>query len=424
MAELSEMFRAFSEGSQGTFQQNEFFRQEQNRLEKERIRANQQQVATGAAMDAVIGLDLLNKGQIDDFNELTASRVQSILFEGRNPDDTLDIAKLVNEGKIEEAKTDLRTFIRAAQLRLPGMPKDDEMIQNILGEKTTAMRKAEAEVVSEEATAAKTQAEVASVIAETQLEERQFAQAQKEFKQERQLEREKFKEETRQYNETHILEWAKLAQEKGVPKGDDELRKANITRLSNLNESAVMRHEASQKAQAFLEAFKVGRWDPKKKEFIKQESGFTRRILLWTPGVWTDLQSRDQEMEALSMEIARARLRAYRESKTTDKDVDDMRAAGPRTYHDEAVNITLLQQFLNENVGLDAERSALQSSARAGTLGFYVGTTDEALSTLPPLPEGYEDNKNGTVTSPDGIILRYNGDGTWTAPDGTIGNIQ
>lgn len=372
MPELAEMFRAFSEGSQGTFQQNEFFRQEQQRLEKERTRAKQEEAATATAMDAVVGLDLLNQNKIDDFHALTNDRVKKILFGGRNPDDTIELDELVQAGKIDEAKDQLKTVIRAAQLRLPNMPKDDEMIQNILGEKTTGMQKAEAEVQTEITAAAENRAQAAQARSSAE------------------LAWETFRESKRQFEEEQAFKYAELAQKSGA--GDEELRKANLKRLSELNGSSPQREGMVKTATELLSSFKAD----------VMQTGTTRRVAGWFPGVFTDQAQWDQELDALSEEIARTRLKAAGEIRPTDADVEGMKNAGPNVKFDEGTNITLLERFLSEQGRIQAEQDALRKVSKDGKLGFYTGYNPQEL--LNRLPEGSV----------------YNGDGTYSLPDGTI----
>lgn len=116
----------------GALEQQEAVKRAREQAEKKRVETNREEVAQGAALDSIVALDHLNNGNIDAFNKLTQDRVKKILFAGRNPDNTLEIAEMVKAGDIEGAKKELKIFAREAQLRKL-LPKDDKQIQSILG---------------------------------------------------------------------------------------------------------------------------------------------------------------------------------------------------------------------------------------------------------------------------------------------------
>ncbi len=337
MADLGTTFRTFIEKSKGTYDRKETAR----RLAK---KAAKKEAATGVAIDGVIALDHLNKGRLDKFNELAANRLQTLVNEGRDPTDTMALIQMVKDGKLDKAKDELRQLGVEAQMR-DLLPKDDEQIQRILGIDTTAKETAEAKLQTELSIVEKNKAASQKSLADIALDKQKLVQDKLEFQKEQELAREQ------------------LAVDAGKLKPENVLKKKNIDRLTDLNKSQVSRQGMLIAAQDLLESFKEG----------TMESGTTRRVLGWFPGVFTDQAQRDQELDALSEEIARTRLKAVGEIRPTDADVEGMKTAGPSVKWDEGTNMTLLERFLREQQGIMQEQEALRNSQAEGTLSYFTG---------------------------------------------------
>jgi len=195
-------------------------------------------------------------------------------------------------------------------------------------------------------------------------------------------------------------ETAKIAREgrPGVSKTDvaiqkeerKETTKANVKRISELSKTQSSRSSSVRKAKKFKRAFEKG----------EAESGASRTLLGFIPGVFTDQAQFDEELDSFSEVAAREKLKAVGEIRPTDADVAGMKRALFGVGRDEQTNIQLLNEFIAEQEALDGELEDLRDAKSAGRLDVFTGTP--AAAELPP---GTIDNGDGTFTLPDGTVI-------------------
>jgi len=118
---------------------------------------------------------------------------------------------------------------------------------------------------------------------------------------------------------------------------------------SDLEAAAPMRHTNLMKALKFREAFESG-----------AESGTTRAVAGWIPGVYTDQGAFDQELNSFAEQAARAALKASGEIRPTDADVKGMKESMFGVGKDEAVNKNLLDAYIAEQLAVENQYRAEQ----------------------------------------------------------------
>jgi hypothetical protein len=133
-------------------------------------------------------------------------------------------------------------------------------------------------------------------------------------------------------------------------KSAQEVEKLRVQRESLLREGVRQRRRAANTASQFLEELKSGR----------ASSGAGRSAAQFVPGVFTTQGEFDEKFNAFAEIAARQKLKASGETRPTDADVEGMKRAMFGVGRDEAVNIALLQEFIDEQGDLDAEMLELQ----------------------------------------------------------------
>lgn len=141
-----------------------------------------------------------------------------------------------------------------------------------------------------------------------------------------------------------------------------ETVKANVRRISDLSQSSKSRKAAADKASEFLRLIQGG-----------AETGTTRRLLGFIPGVFTTQAAFDQKLDSFSEVAAREKLKAVGEIRPTDADVAGMKRALFGVGRDEETNIQLLTEFIAEQQGLDDELKDLRKAKKRGELAEFTG---------------------------------------------------
>jgi len=158
---------------------------------------------------------------------------------------------------------------------------------------------------------------------------------------------------------------------KAVPKSvtaqrEADIEKGNITanqaRLKVLGEATSSRRSSIKRAKTFLKQFESG----------NAQSGTTRAILDFVPGVFSKQAEFDQKFDAFAELAARAKLKAVGEVRPTNEDVEGMKNAIFGIGKDEPVNIELLQQFISEQEAEEADFIGLRSARKQGNIGTFV----------------------------------------------------
>ena len=158
-----------------------------------------------------------------------------------------------------------------------------------------------------------------------------------------------------------------MKQGKGASKAEEEelkaTVKANVERLSDLKKTKKTRDSSIVKARRFLRAFESG----------DAESGTTRTVAGFLPGVFTDQAQFDQELDAFAEVAAREKLKAVGEIRPTDADVEGMKRALFGVGRDEKVNIQLLREFISEQENQNDELEDLIEAKKRGSLSTFTG---------------------------------------------------
>ena len=158
-----------------------------------------------------------------------------------------------------------------------------------------------------------------------------------------------------------------MKQGKGASKAEEEelkaTVKANVERLSDLKKTKKTRDSSVVKARRFLRAFESG----------DAESGTTRTVAGFLPGVFTDQAQFDQELDAFAEVAAREKLKAVGEIRPTDADVEGMKRALFGVGRDEKVNIQLLREFISEQENQNDELEDLIEAKKRGSLSTFTG---------------------------------------------------
>ena len=141
-----------------------------------------------------------------------------------------------------------------------------------------------------------------------------------------------------------------------------ETTKANTKRLTQLGSDQGERSNNISIARDFLDGF----------ENQGRNSGTTRTVASYLPGVFTEQAEFDQKLDAFAEKAARASLKANGDQRPTDADVDGAKAALFGIGKDEPVNIELLENFIRSQELLDSEFAALKGAAKDKTLGEFV----------------------------------------------------
>jgi len=158
-----------------------------------------------------------------------------------------------------------------------------------------------------------------------------------------------------------------MRQGQGLSKAnEEELKatvKANVARLSDLKKTKKTRDSSIVKARRFLRAFESG----------DAESGTTRTVAGFLPGVFSDQAQFDQELDAFAEVAAREKLKAVGEIRPTDADVEGMKRALFGVGRDEKVNIQLLREFISEQENQNDELEDLIEAKKRGSLSSFTG---------------------------------------------------
>jgi len=141
-----------------------------------------------------------------------------------------------------------------------------------------------------------------------------------------------------------------------------ETLKANTKRLSQLGSDQGERSNNISIAKDFLDGF----------QNEGANSGTTRTVASFLPGVFTDQGEFDQKLDAFAEKAARASLKANGDVRPTDADVDGAKAALFGIGKDEPVNIELLENFISSQELLDDEFAALKGAAKDNSIGDFV----------------------------------------------------
>jgi len=139
---------------------------------------------------------------------------------------------------------------------------------------------------------------------------------------------------------------------------ETRVESANLSRLNDLSEIASNRQVNIEKAAEFLAEFEKG----------NAQSGTSRRVMGWVPGVWTDQGKFDEALDAFAEVAARQQLKASGEIRPTDADVKGMKEAMFGVNRDEATNIRLLRDYIRVEGAGQQELETLTNARDAGTL--------------------------------------------------------
>ena len=139
-------------------------------------------------------------------------------------------------------------------------------------------------------------------------------------------------------------------------------QKGNIRRIGELSNTVSGRNSAVRKATKFLEAFKSG----------EVHSGAARKGLSFVPGAFTSQAQFDEEFNAFSEVAARQTLKASGETRPTDSDVQGMKQAMFGIGRDEAVNMQLLGDFINDQHSQTGELDELIKASKDGNLSTFT----------------------------------------------------
>jgi len=149
-----------------------------------------------------------------------------------------------------------------------------------------------------------------------------------------------------------------------------EIKKANVSRMKELQTSEKTRNAATKKAGQFLRALKSG----------KAHSGATRSVASFVPGVFTSQAQFDERFNAFAEVAARQQLKAAGETRPTDADVEGMKRAMFGVGRDEETNIQLLEEFISAQNDQDDELETLKESRKSGTLDQFGAKLPQELT--------------------------------------------
>ncbi len=150
---------------------------------------------------------------------------------------------------------------------------------------------------------------------------------------------------------------------KVLQKEREETVKINTKRIGELEQASKGRQSSITKARQFRRAFETG----------QRVSGTTRTVAGFFPGVFTSQAQFDEKLNSFAEVAARAKLKALGEIRPTDADVEGMKRSLFGIGRDEATNIQLLSDFIEEQENLDDELEDLRSAKAAGKLDSFVG---------------------------------------------------
>lgn len=144
--------------------------------------------------------------------------------------------------------------------------------------------------------------------------------------------------------------------------GPIQIQKANLKRISELNQGTKGRTSSVKKARQFMRALKSG----------SAHSGAGRSALAFVPGVYTSQGQFDELFNAFAEVAARQKLKDSGEIRPTDADVKGMKLAMFGVGRDEKVNIQLLSEFISDTLDADDELDDLLAARKAGGLASFV----------------------------------------------------
>jgi len=364
LQDISQALTRFGERGLGTFERNEATRREQKKtsiLDRDQA----------TARDGISLLDKLNRGDINGFNKLITGR---LLFQMGTKDpsaiETLELGQRVKEGDIEGAKQELQSFAREAILA-GILPQNNALVQQIIGTPdpaaALATRKTEAQIAKDLQLAASGSARTGTDIKRLE------------------LDREKAEVDLAKFLQARQKEKSSLAKAE-----TKEVSKKNVARISELNKGERARNASIVKAAGFLNAF-TGKEKLPDDRFLdifqgdKASSGLLRSLLTFAP-VFTSQGQFDEELDAFAEVAAREKLKAVGEIRPTDADVEGMKRALFGKGRDEATNINLLTEFIEQQQGLNNELVSLRAAKEEGTLGTFIGGVP-AVSGIPEIQE-------------------------------------
>jgi len=142
------------------------------------------------------------------------------------------------------------------------------------------------------------------------------------------------------------------------------IQRGNIKRLGTLSGTSSGRASSVKKATKFKLALERG----------EASSGAGRRGASFIPGVFTSQGQFDEEFNAFAEVAARQQLKASGETRPTDADVQGMKQAMFGIGRDEAVNIQLLTDFIDDQNTQNIELDQLIEASRGGTLSEFTFT--------------------------------------------------
>lgn len=296
--------------------------------------------------DALRVEDSLTRGDVGQARELLLNRIDAINRLNGDPSDTVGLLQKLDAGDVQGALTDASTVVEfARQEGLLKRPAAAEEFTLSPGQQRFRGGEIIAEVPAappappkERKTTEKERAEIAKIRAET----------------------------------------ARITQEaRGLPKAEADILKQertetikkNVLRISDLSKGVRARTGSIKKARRFLRAFEKG----------QVTSGAGRATLSFIPGVFTKQAQFDEELDSFAEVAAREKLKAVGEIRPTDADVEGMKRALFGIGRDEQTNINLLQEFINEQEGLDDELDALRESKRTGQLSTFTGLQNQPI---------------------------------------------
>jgi hypothetical protein len=147
------------------------------------------------------------------------------------------------------------------------------------------------------------------------------------------------------------------------------IQRGNIKRLGALSNTASGRSSATKKATKFKLALERG----------EASSGAGRKAAQFIPGVFTSQGQFDEQFNAFAEVAARQQLKASGEVRPTDADVKGMKQAMFGIGRDEAVNIQLLTDFINDQNAQNDELDQLIDASRSGNLGGFTFTAQQPV---------------------------------------------
>jgi len=176
--------------------------------------------------------------------------------------------------------------------------------------------------------------------------------------------------------------------------------KANVAALEELGDSSAFRAGNIATTEEFLAGFKDG----------TLHSGAGRKALSYLPTTFTVQGQKDEQLDAMSEQAARAKLKALGEIRPTDADVKGVKESLFGIGRSEETNVILLTQYLKELKHREAKYQGLLKARAGNTLeGYVLDERNEIVPTTETSPEAIANMFVGLEVTGDLFARLYNG---------------